>query len=207
MDKPENSTLLNVCIIPDDRVSAAFAALSQSLQSEHTLFTLGEGLFAHMTVYMARFADEDVPTVVNSVGAALASARPFRCEHTGYFMTEGRYLEASYRKSPACMQFHEQMITHNKDLRINPGHPFNEGYFAPYTDEQRQNAQETGYDLARNLYRPHVTLTRYTEGNVPAVFPALPAAKLSFDVGKICVYKADDNGAIYELIREFSLAT
>lgn len=206
MDKPENSTLLNVCIIPNERVSAAFATMSQSLKSDHTMFTLGEGLFAHMTVYMARFANNNVQYVVNAVGKALESASSFHCEHTGYFMTEGRYLEASYRKSSAFMQFHELMITHNKDLRINPGRPFNEGYFAPYTEQQQQNAQETGYDLARNLYRPHVTLTRYAEGDVPEVFPALPAANLSFDIEKVCVYKADDNGAVYELVHEFWLS-
>src|SRR5690606_33939801 len=122
--------------------------------------------------------------------AALQQATSFRCIHTGYLMTGGRYLEVSYQKSPELLAFHELLITHNADLRINPGLPFAEGYFAPYTPEQQKNARETGYDLARNLYRPHVTLTRYHEGNVPEIFPALPAASLSFDLHRVCVYKA-----------------
>lgn len=206
MEKPANSTLLNVCIVPNEQVSAEYVAISQSLKSEQTMFVLGDGKFAHMTVYMARFADADISRVVESVAGAVALVRPFRCEHTGYFMTEGRYLEASYRKSAEFMQVHEQIITHSAELRINPGSPFNEGYFTPYTVEQQKNAAETGYDLARNLYRPHVTITRYHEGGIPEVFPAFPAANLSFDLAKICVYKADDNGAVYELLQEFSLA-
>ena len=156
-----------------------------------------------MTVYMADFADTNISKVVTSVETALQSAKPFRCEMTGYFMTTGRYLEVLCRKSPEFMQLHESIINHIADYRINPGDPYEEGYFTPYTAEQRHNTQETGYDLARNLYRPHITITRYREGGVPEIFPALPAATLHFNLNRVCVYKADDNGAVYELIREF----
>jgi len=207
MNKPENSTILNVCVIPDERVGAACVTISQSCKSDETLFVLdGNNFFAHMTAFMARFPDDKIDDVVQGVETALESIRSFRCEHTGYFMTAGRYLEASYRKSDDFMRLHESLINNVSGLRINPGDPYEEGYFTPYTDEQRQNARETGYDLARNLYRPHVTLTRYRDGGVPEVFPAISAANLSFNLSKVCVYKADDNGAVYELIKEFQVA-
>lgn len=206
MNKPENSTLLNVCVFPDERVSAECVQISQSFKNDSTMFVLGGNLFAHMTVYMARFANENIDEAVSGVEAVLQNAQSFRCEHTGYFMTAGRYLEASYRKSEQFMALHESVIKAIAAKRINPGQPYEEGYFTPYTVEQQQNAKETGYDLARNLYRPHVTLTRYKEGGVPDVFPALPAADLSFSLGKICVYKADDNGAVFELVRELHVS-
>ncbi|HEU4967145.1 MAG TPA: 2'-5' RNA ligase family protein [Candidatus Saccharimonadales bacterium] len=206
MEKPTNSSIINICVVPNEPVSAACVSLSQSLRSEDTLFALGDGKFAHMTVYMARFADDIVPNVVDAAGTILVATKPFSCEHTGYFMTAGRYMEASYRKSDAFMALHEALIAAVSQYRINPGQPYEEGYFTPYTAEQRHNAAETGYDLARNLYRPHVTLTRYREGGVPEVFPAFSAAALSFDLGKVCIYRADDNGAVYELIQEFPIA-
>ena len=203
MEKPANSTLINVCIIPDERVSAEHAAMSQALASDQTLFSLGGERFAHMTAFMARFANDKVQGVVEAVEQALRSAKPLRLEHMGYLMTEGRYIETSYRRTADLMGLHEVLISALADLRINPGNPFEEGYFTPYTAEQQKNARETGYDLARNLYRPHITLTRYKEGGVPEIFPAMPAVNLSFDLDKVCVYKADDNGAVYELVREF----
>jgi hypothetical protein len=205
MQKPSDSTIINVCVIPDERVSAECVSISQSLKNEDTLFVLGGDKFAHMTAYMARFADDDIDKVVAGVENALKSVASFRCVHTGYFMTQGRYLEASYRKSAEFMALHESLITNLADTRINPGDPFEEGYFTPYTPEQQQNAKETGYDLARNLYRPHVTLTRYKEGGVPEAFPAIAEANLTFNLDKVCVYKADDNGAVYELIQEFRI--
>lgn len=203
MEKPANSTILNICIIPSETVAEAYEGISQSLDTESVLFTLGSGKFAHMTVFMARFAEEDINQVIQATKRVVESIRSFTCEHVGYFMTEGRYLEALYRKSAPFMQLHEALIDSLAGLRINPGQPYEEGYFAPYNLEQRHNAEETGYDLARNLYRPHVTLTRYREGGVPSSFPAFPEANLTFGLSKICVYKADDNGAVYERLAEF----
>jgi hypothetical protein len=207
MTKPQNSTLINVCIVPDERVGTECVAISQSLKNDSILFVLGGDIFAHVTAYMARFANDQIDAVVRGVENALQSAESFRCQHSGYLMTAGRYLEVSYAKSDALVQLHESLINAVATLRINPGDPYEEGYFTPYNSEQQRNAQETGYDLARNLYRPHITLTRYREGGVPDMFPALPAANLSFNLGKVCVYKADDNGAVYELVRAFSIGS
>lgn len=203
MQKPKDSTIINVCIIPSEPVSSNCVAASQSLKSENTLFVLGGNKFAHMTVYMARFANEDIDKVVSGVEEAMQSISSFTCEHTGYFMTKGRYLEASYRKTLELMRLHETLIASVAKHRINPGDPFEEGYFTPYTPAQQQNAKETGYDLARDLYRPHITLTRYKEGGAPSIMPTFPKAEMSFGLSKVCIYKADDNGAVYELITEF----
>jgi hypothetical protein len=208
MDKnpPKNSTIINVCVIPEASVGDGCIKLSQTLKSNSTMFVLdGKSKFAHMTVFMARFANSEIPNILNFTKKALSTVNGFFCEHTGYFMTAGRYLEASYRKSKEFMDLHESLINNLKDLRINPGDPFEEGYFTPYIEEQQKNVKETGYDLAYNLYRPHITLTRYEEGKVPKIFPAFAPVALSFQLNKICAYKADDNGAVYELLEEFNV--
>lgn len=201
---PKDSVIINVCVIPSDEAGKQCVEIGQSLKSDSTMFVLdGKSKFAHMTVYMARFADDQVANVVKASERALKGASNFACEHTGYFMTAGRYLEVSYRKSKPFMDLHELFIDNLKDYRINPGNPFEEGYFTPYTEEQQKNAKETGYDLAYGLYRPHITLTRYKEGEVPETFPAFPPVKLLFQLNKICIYRADDNGAVYEQLEEF----
>lgn len=203
MQKPGNSSIINICVIPNENVSTNCLSISQSLKSDDTVFVLGGDKFAHMTAFMARFPNKDIEKVIHNVNLVLARVEPFRCEHVGYFMTEGRYLEVSYKKSEKFMSLHESLISAVSELRINPGRPYEEGYFTPYTMEQRLNAKETGYDLARNLYRPHITLTRYKENLVPNLFPAFPQVDLSFDIYKVCVYKADYNGAVYEKLSEY----
>lgn len=203
---PKNSVIINICITPPQDIDNQCVQLSQLLKSGSTMFILdGKSKFAHMTVFMARFAISEVSNVLSATEKALKNVNSFLCEHTGYFMTAGRYLESSYRKSKEFMDLHELLIDRLKNLRINLNNPFKEEYFTPYTEEQQQNAKETGYDLAHNLYRPHITLTRYKENEVPKVFPAFASAELSFQLSKVCVYKADDNGVVYEKLGEFTI--
>lgn len=203
---PANSTILNICIIPPQSVSAEYVAISQSLKSPGTMFVLdGENAFPHGTIYMVRVADNDISDFVDKVKWTLQEQHRFSCIHTGYFMTEGRYLEASYRRTTELMHLHERLIANLKGYRLNPNHPFVESYFTPYTVGQRENAEATGYDLANNLYRPHVTLTRYKEGGLPGMFPGIARADLSFLLDTICVYKADENGAVYEKLATFPI--
>ena len=92
-------------------------------------------------------------------------------------------------------------------MRLNPYRPYEESYFSPYDEEQQLNAKDYGYDLAYARYRPHITLARYKEGMVPETILHLPpAGKLSFPLTKIWVCKADENGAVYEKLAEFTLA-
>jgi 2'-5' RNA ligase len=206
MDKPANSTIINVCVIPSAEVGVECVGLSQALKVTNPLFVLdGASEFAHMTVFMARFADDNIPEVIKRVQAIMKEVAPFECEHVGYFLTSGRYLEISYRKSEYFMWLHESLISGLAPLRINPEDPYEEGYFTPYAPEQQQNAKETGYDLARGLYRPHITLTRWAEGKVPEIFPGFAPAKLSFRLSTVCVFKADDNGAVYEELAKSSI--
>lgn len=204
-ESSDGTVLLNVCIIPSSQVGAECVKISQSLKSEGTLFTLGGDKFAHMTVYMARFPEYAIGQVEQAVKTALKESVSFRCVHTGYFMTGGNYLEVSYKKTDEFLSLQSTLIAAASPLRANPGSPKQESYYAPYIDEQRKNAEETGYDLAGNLYRPHITLTRYADGKVPEEFPAFPSAKLSFNLSTVAVYKADDNGAVYEELARFTL--
>lgn len=206
MQKPNNSTLINVCVIPPKGVASQCVRLAQKLKADSTMSALdGKEKFAHMTLYMARFPDEAIEKVISSVEQALKGATRFACDHTGYFLTQGRYIEVSYQKTSQFLALQELLIDKVAPLRLNPGNPFEEAYFTPYTEEQRKNAQETGYDLARNLYRPHVTLARYKDDHVSEKFPGFATSKLSFVLAKVCVYKADDNGAVYEQLAEFTI--
>ena len=204
MTPPADSTILNVCVIPTTEVAEECVKLSQSLESENTLFVLdGISKFAHMTVFMARFPNSKIADVVAAAKEVAGQSKSFVCEHVGYFLTAGRYIEASYRRSTEFILLHENFIRDLKEHRINPGDPFEELYFAPYTPDQQKNAEKTGYDLAYHLHRPHITLTRYKEEGVPNVFPGFAPAALSFPLSSIGVYKADDNGAVYEKLAEF----
>lgn len=203
MSNKDGTILVNICILPTSNVASECVKISQSLGTSNTLFVLGGDKFAHMTVYMARFPAAELKNVIAATQQALSGQISFSCTHVGYFMTEDRYLEVSYRKSPEFLALHEKLIANLKDLRANLGKPTKESYFGLYAAQQQKNAKSTGYDLAYDLYRPHITLARYKEGQAPSSFPALPETKLSFDFGQLGICEADANGAVFRKLAEF----
>lgn len=200
---PKDSVLVNVCIIPPNKVGEQCVALAQPLKEGTVSVLDGKTKFAHMTVVMLRVDESDVPAIVKAVGSALETQRSFRCEHVGDYKTPGRYFEISYQKSPEFMALHEMLLALLADWRLNPGNPYQESYFGVYDAQQQQNAKETGYDLAHNRYRPHITLLRWEEGKAPEESPKLPRIDLSFDLDTVCVYLADQNGAVYQELARF----
>jgi hypothetical protein len=189
------TTLLNVAILPPDPASAEAASLSDQLHRRGGLFRI-DGLrrFAHLTVYMARFATSDVGPVLEKTATLLAAQRPFPVRHTGYHLTAGDYYEVSYERSAALMSLHETVVDGLRGLRFSPGAPVVEEYFGPYSPEQRRNAETTGYDLAHDLYRPHVTITRFA--GRPEIALPTAATDLSFPATTIGLFTADPLGAV-----------
>jgi|SRR3989344_6522490 len=202
---PENSALVNVCIIPPEAVGNQCVALAQPLKSGTVSVLDGKTKFPHMTVDMLRVGKDGVAEIIAAVGQALKLQKSFLCQHVGDYQTPGRYFEVSYEKSPEFMALHELLLEILKGYRLNPGNPYQESYFGPYDQEQQKNAKETGYDLAHGRYRPHITLLRWEEGQAPAVKPELPKVDLSFQLGTMCVYLADENGAVFEKLAEFTI--
>lgn len=202
---PENSLLLNVCIVPSGEVADQCVALAQPLKAGTVSVLDGQTKFAHMTVVMLRIAKDDVAAAVEAVGKVLKPQKSFLCKHVGDYQTPGRYFEVSYEKSPEFMALHELLLGTLKAFRLNPGNPYRESYFGPYDDEQQANVRETGYDLSYARYRPHITLLRWEEGKTPAIKPELPKIDLSFQLSTICAYIADENGAVHTRLASFAI--
>ena len=205
-NSPENSTIINVCIIPKKEVGDECVWLAQFLKSPATRFVLdGQTKFAHLTLWMARVDKGQISQLLVEATRILSMEKPFLCKHTGYFATAGRYYEVSYAKSAEFLGLQSRLVEGLKEFRLNPKEPYEEAYFVPYTNEQRKNAEETGYDLVGELYRPHITLARWHEGQVPKKLPELPVANLSFDLSTVCICLATEAGAVYKMLARHHL--
>ena len=198
------TTLLNVALLPTESTSTQIERLSAESEPLGGLFQLdGRQRFAHLTLYMARFADANIESVLARTADAVKSLPPMMVRHTGYFVTPGNYYEASFAKSDGVMAVHDLLIDTLLPLRFSPGDPVVEKYFGPYSAGQRAQAEETGYDLARDLYRPHITITRFAQA--PVVALPVAAVDLSFTATRIGLFKADPLGAVTEPVAVWSL--
>lgn len=204
---PTNTLLLNVAIIPPEDISVAAVKLSRQAKAIGGSFQIdGVSRFAHMTLYMARFNSSEMSSVRHALLTLQPSLQAQNIQHSGYYVTAGSYYEISYARTSSLLALHEMIAKSLREFRYSPGNPVTESYFGSYSDEQRLNAKVWGYDLAGDLYRPHVTLTRFTvvpqKENIPKT-----QRDLSFTATKIGLFEADHMGAARRLIMPLNLTS
>ncbi|MDR0342622.1 MAG: hypothetical protein LBI49_05785 [Nocardiopsaceae bacterium] len=155
---------------------------------------------------MARFRCSELDRVRLAFQELDASLHQHAIQHTGYFVTADDYYEISYARTAALLAAHEVVMKSLGAFRFSPGSPVREAYFGRYSRQQRLNAREWGYDLAGELYRPHVTLTRFPRGPDRERLP-VAAGDLSFTAARIGLFEADQLGAARNLLGAITLAS
>ena len=194
-DVDTDTTLLNVAVIPSRDVALSVERLSAELANHGGLFQIdGVHKLAHLTLYMARFAKGDLDTVLKRIAKVATEFPALPVQHSGYFLTPGKYYEASYGRTPELLKLHHSIIDSVSPCRYSPGKPVREEYFGPYSRGQREQAERYGYDLAGEMYRPHITITRFSEP--PGIELPTAGDDLSFRATTIGVYQADSFGAV-----------
>ena len=162
-----------------------------------------------MTIYMARFSRSKIDAVREILSATVAIFEEVILDHNGYYVTPINYYEISYAKDLRLERMQEVIAKNLHMLRYAPGDPIIENYFGNYVGDTKKNAEVWGYDLIGDLYRPHVTLTRFPAKS--RIDPQVPLPEspddLSFPLSSIGLFRADDMGAARELISEWKLGS
>jgi 2'-5' RNA ligase len=200
----ESSLLVNVAIIPPTTVGSAVCNFSGEIRPRGGEFVV-DGLMRHphLTLFLARVAKETPEEISDRLSQLLSSFRPFRAKHTGFFLTDDRFYEASYRRDESIFTLHKSVLGLIAPYRYSHDFPRREEFFGKYSQEQKKNVLKFGYDLAGDLFRPHITITRLKKGSVE---PSLASdADLSFKVSQIGLFVADDFGAARSLVMKYRL--
>lgn len=196
----EDTLLLNVALLPPPDVVASVADLSERARALGGSFRVDNVVrFAHLTLYMARFEHLEAKLAHAALLTAAQTLDRHVVEHTGYFITHGNYYEVSYARTPALRGMHSVVTCALSPFRFSPGNPVTERYFGRYSHDQVLNAKECGYDLAGNIYRPHVTITHFREDHGSHGLPTADGS-LSFVAKRIGLFEADEMGAARRLI-------
>lgn len=196
---PDNGTLLNIAAVPPPAVAGEVQKLSTRAQHLGGLFAVdGRDRHPHLTLYMARFPAGLEWELAEQLAELTLRLGPVVAEHCGYFVTQGNYYEASYARTQALIALHFTVMSAFAPTRLSPGRPRREEYFGSYSPEQQSNAEEYGYDLAGQLYRPHVTVSRFSSeptGGLPR-----SGRSLSFCIESLTLFRVDEFGSAVELI-------
>jgi 2'-5' RNA ligase len=200
------TAILNISLLPSLTVAERLIRESAALETD-ALFTLNAATrIPHLTLYMARFDGRDLLRASDLAAEVFCQAPPVSVDSLGLHRTSGNYVEFLYKPTMELAMLHSAIVSALAPLRFIPGDftAYREEYFGPYTGEQRSNVESVGYDLAHELFRPHITLARLSSD--VALTPNVTLdGDYAFVAKSGAAFEADELGAGRRMIRRFEL--
>ncbi|WP_214325697.1 hypothetical protein [Nonomuraea sediminis] len=203
----------DVVLLPPAGVAAAAVGLSRRCaQVAGVEFVLAEeGAYPHLSLFMAVFGPEQRETAEQRL-AEIGRRTPvieLRGDH--FAGNEHGMFELFYDKSEAVTALQEDVLGAVAPLRTgwrerDPVGRVLADYRVSAPALARDNLERYGYDEVGELFRPHITLTRFQQRDHrvdPADLPPAQDFTAAFDTLALCVM--GEHGTCTEIVARFML--
>lgn len=194
----------NIVLLPSDELADKAIAVSHQLQEYEALFELsGHGPFPHATLYMTQLRVEDTLKVQGILADLANNTPPFSMIATRYFQDMG-YFDPDFEKTDRIARLQMDVIAAINPIRDGMREK-DKARMLEATGLARANLAQYGYQGVGQLFRPHMTLTRFAHGRQIDT-SALPDPKeFSGQFTKLGLFEMGDNGTCARKIAEFEL--
>lgn len=194
----------NVVLLPSKSLADKAIEISATMRSDETLFTLKDGSFyPHLSLYMLELRVGDYQKVQEALQSISATQSLQDLIAIKYDQKMG-YLDAEYAVTTGLLKLQDLIIDvlnpvrnglREKDkLRMVQADGIKREYFEKY-----------GYPNVKELFRPHVTLTRFNHENLfdTTTLPEVSAFSGKFD--RLGFFESGDNGTCVRLLSSYNL--
>jgi hypothetical protein len=187
--------------------------ISRQLASYGTEFTLdAHGPFPHMSLYMANFTLENLAKAELALAeiAAKTSAMTLEAVRYAHDLEQGMF-EIGYEMPDELVNLQNDIVVALNPLRTGlqekdpVGHVIAD-WLLQAPAAARQNLEQFGYDEIGELFRPHITFTRFRQRDLEIdTTNLLPLPMLSADFPTLALYETGDHGTCTRKTAAFSL--
>lgn len=213
MGRMDDLPVYDVVLLPPPDVTLRSVRLSERCaQLAATEFVLSAaGLYPHISLYMANFTSEQV-------AAATHRLRDISLRTSGIHLEAGHFagndqgmFEVFYGKTTAVTALQEAVIAALAPLRTglrrrDPIGRVLADYRLTAPPPARDNLDQYGYDEIGELFRPHITVTRFQrrDQNVdPVELPPAESFTATFATLALCVM--GEHGTCTDVVETFEL--
>lgn len=196
----------DIVILPTDGIAKKAIDLSKQLEQHGTLFTLEDGAyFPHASLYMTQLRVVDLDKVSSILTDIAASTPQLDLVATRYDHAEG-YIDAEYARTEVLDSLQMTVVEAINPIRDGMREK-DKARTLTTTGKARENLEKYGYLSIGELFRPHVTLTRFADGQ-PIDADMLPEPnKFSGRFVKLGLFEMGNNGTCIRKIAEFSMGS
>jgi hypothetical protein len=194
----------NIVLLPESELATKAIRTSGELTPMNTDFTLGLDTYVpHVSLYMLRLKTEDLPKVEERLAGIAAHTPALRLEADHYSQAEG-YIGANYTRTADIDTLQKTVVEAINPLRDGL-RPNAAARLPQATGPVRRNLEQFGYRSVGELFRPHLTFTRFTNRlPIPLEDMGAPTA-FSGRYPKLALCEMGPSGTCIRIIQEFPL--
>ncbi len=200
-----SSLPVDIVLLPSDELAQKAVAASKVLQQQGALveLNLATGPFPHASLYMTQLKAEDLDKAKEILADIAAKTPASELKSTRYFQEE-RYIDPEYERTADLANL--QMAVVNGVNSIRDGMRAKDKARLPETTGVvRENLEKYGYRGVGELFRPHMTLTRFADNKEIDTSTLPNASEFSGQFVKLGLFEMGDNGTCVRKIAEFEL--
>lgn len=199
-----NSLPCDVVILPNDELANKAILASQKLAPFGGLFTLEIGrYFPHVSLYMLQLKEDDLENVKSLLAEIASKTSALNLKVSNYEQKEA-YVDVEYARNEQTDRLQQQVVAMLNPIRDGMLEK-DKARMLEATGLALENFQNYGYKNVGELFRPHITFTRF--GNEqPTAQELLPElATFNGTFTKLGLFEMGDNGTCVRRIAEFDL--
>ena len=192
----------DIVILPCLELSNRAIALSRQLQRFGALYVLEDGkCYPHASLYMTQLRSDSLERSIQLLAEIAANSFAINLTATTYHQAEG-YIDAEYKRDSDIEGLQRKVISIINPIRDGIREKDKVRMFST-TGLARENLEKYGYRGVGELFSPHLSLTRFKDGQDIATDGLPPYADLSGQFTKLGLFEMGDNGTCVRKIAEF----
>lgn len=199
-----NSLPCDIVILPNDELANKAISASQKLAPLGGLFTLEIGkYFPHASLFMLQLKEDDLENVKSLLAEIASKTSALNLKASNYEQKEA-YVDVEYARNEQTASLQQQVVATLNPIRDGMREK-DKARMLEATGLALENFQNYGYKYVGELFRPHITFTRFSETQPEAksLLPELSTFNGSFT--KLGLFEMGDNGTCVRKIAEFDL--
>lgn len=198
----------NIVIVPSQIVHERAVFVSELIaKTKETHFILdSKSFFPHITLYHVNLDEAVIPDLVDSLQTMVASIEPFEMKENEYALINTEWVDRGYERSQKIQDLHQSVLETGVPFHKKSDGELKEEW-SDLSPARKENLELYGWSEARDLYRPHLTLTRLKERAGEEILRELPEVGFSFMATEVALYEMGEYGTCKTLVGIFSFRT
>jgi 2'-5' RNA ligase len=194
----------NVVILPSNQLAEKAIVASKQLEPYGNLFTLEIGkYFPHASLYMLQLNEDDLDRVKELLAGVANEFHDLHLSAERFYQAQC-YIDVEFAKNEQLVKLQQDVIAALNPVRDGMREK-DKARMDEATGLALTNFQQYGYKYVGELFRPHITFTRFNEEQPDAdkVLPSITSFDGTFT--RIGLFEMGDNGTCVRQIGNWDL--